>query len=135
MPGNSPRRFPLTPNPSPARGEGRLAPPLGALRSPFSEECVFRATRWLQRSRQPLQWRKVTEEAGRPSPDISRPIVGCHQRSRHMRAVKGLSMEKWMCWASMGVAGFLLLLFLLDLVVRFPFGGLNRLVDVLAVIS
>ncbi|HYT94662.1 MAG TPA: hypothetical protein VEL76_38455 [Gemmataceae bacterium] len=52
-----------------------------------------------------------------------------------MRAVKGLSMEKWMCWASMGVAGFLLLLFLLDLVVRFPFGGLNRLVDVLAVIS
>jgi hypothetical protein len=52
-----------------------------------------------------------------------------------MQAVKGLSMEKWLCWGSMGVAGFLLLLFVLDLVVRFPFGGLNRLVDILAVIS
>jgi hypothetical protein len=52
-----------------------------------------------------------------------------------MRAVKGLSMEKWMCWGSMGVAGFLLLLFVLDLVVRFPFGGLSRLVDILAILS
>ena len=31
-----------------------------------------------------------------------------------MQAVKGLSMEKWLCWGSMGVAGFLLLLFVLD---------------------
>ena len=32
-----------------------------------------------------------------------------------MVAVKGLSMEKWLCWGSIGVAGLLLLLFLLDL--------------------
>jgi hypothetical protein len=52
-----------------------------------------------------------------------------------MQAVKGLSMEKWMCWGSMGVSGFLLLLFILDLVLRFPFGGLSRLVDILAILS
>ena len=44
-------------------------------------------------------------------------------------------MEKWLCWASMGVSGVLLLLFLLDLVVKTPFGGLSKIVDVLAVIS
>ena len=32
-----------------------------------------------------------------------------------MQAVKGISMEKWLCWVSMGIAGLLLLLFLLDL--------------------
>jgi hypothetical protein len=52
-----------------------------------------------------------------------------------MQAVKGLSMEKWMCWGAMGVSGFLLLLFLLDLFILFPFGGLNKFVDVLAVLS
>ena len=33
-----------------------------------------------------------------------------------MWAAKGLSMEKWLCWGSMGTSGFLLLLFLLDIV-------------------
>ena len=32
-----------------------------------------------------------------------------------MQAVKGLFMEKWLCWGSMGVAGLLLLLFILDI--------------------
>jgi hypothetical protein len=32
-------------------------------------------------------------------------------------------MEKGMCLGSIGVAGFLLLLFLLDLFADFPFGG------------
>jgi hypothetical protein len=41
-----------------------------------------------------------------------------------MQAVKGLSMEKWLCWVSMGVAGLLLLLFLLDIFTNIPFGGL-----------
>jgi hypothetical protein len=49
-------------------------------------------------------------------------------------AVKGLSMEKWLCWASMGVSGLLLLLFLLDLFLSFPFGGLSKVVDVLGIL-
>ncbi|MCC6416723.1 MAG: hypothetical protein IT429_00570 [Gemmataceae bacterium] len=52
-----------------------------------------------------------------------------------MSAVKGLSMEKWMCWGAMGVSGFLLFLFVLDLVFKFPFGGLSQVVDVLAILS
>jgi hypothetical protein len=52
-----------------------------------------------------------------------------------MSAVKGLSMEKWLCWISMGVSGLLLVLFLLDLIIAFPFGGLNRVVDIVTVIS
>jgi hypothetical protein len=32
-------------------------------------------------------------------------------------------MQKWFCWFALGVGGVLLLLFLLDLVLGFPFGG------------
>ena len=56
-------------------------------------------------------------------------------RVGHMQAVKGLFMEKWLCWGSMGVAGLLLLLFLLDLFLSFPFGGLSKAVDVLVILS
>jgi hypothetical protein len=52
-----------------------------------------------------------------------------------MQAVKGLFMEKWLCWSSMGVAGLLLLLFLLDLFLSVPFGGISKTVDVLIVLS
>ena len=52
-----------------------------------------------------------------------------------MQAVKGLFMEKWFCWASMGVAGLLLLLFLLDLFLNVPFGGISKTVDVLIILS
>ncbi len=52
-----------------------------------------------------------------------------------MRALKGLSMEKWMCWGAMGVAGLLALLFLLDLFAKFPFGGLSKFVDVVGVLA
>jgi hypothetical protein len=52
-----------------------------------------------------------------------------------MHAVKGLFMEKWLCWGSMGAAGLLLLLFLLDVVVKFPFGGVNRVVDVFGILA
>ncbi len=55
-----------------------------------------------------------------------------------MQAVKGESMEKWLCWGSMGVAGFLLLLFLLDIVLPEsfkPFGGLSLFVDILSVLA
>jgi hypothetical protein len=52
-----------------------------------------------------------------------------------MWVAKGLSMEKWLCWASMGVSGGLLLLFLLDLFLSFPFAGLNKFVDVVCVLA
>ena len=52
-----------------------------------------------------------------------------------MVTVKGLSMEKWLCWGSMGVSGFLLLLFLLDLTIKVPFGGLSSVVDILAMLA
>jgi hypothetical protein len=49
--------------------------------------------------------------------------------------LKGLFMEKWMCWGSMGVAGLLLLLFLLDIFLGFPFGGLSIVVDIISIIA
>jgi hypothetical protein len=52
-----------------------------------------------------------------------------------LQAVKGLFMEKWFCWSSMGVAGLLLLLFLLDLFTKFPFAGLSSTVDIIMVIA
>jgi hypothetical protein len=52
-----------------------------------------------------------------------------------MQAVKGLFMEKWLCWGSMGVAGLLILLFLLDLFTQIPFGRLSGTVDVLVILS
>jgi hypothetical protein len=52
-----------------------------------------------------------------------------------MLAVKGLSMEKWLCWSSMGVAGLLLLLFLLDVIFSFPFGGISTPVDVFGLVA
>ena len=46
-------------------------------------------------------------------------------------------MEKKLCIASMSVAGVLLLLFLLDLFVGFPFGGGDtfRLIDIVGVLA
>ncbi len=44
-------------------------------------------------------------------------------------------MEKWMCLGAMGVAALVLLAFLLDLIVKIPFGGLSPMVSILAVIS
>ena len=52
-----------------------------------------------------------------------------------MQAVKGPSMEKWLCLGSMGVAVLLLLLFLLDLVSGIPFQRINVLVDVCGMLA
>ena len=55
--------------------------------------------------------------------------------------VKGSSMEKWMCWGSVAVAGLLFLLFLLDLVLGIieipfaPFSFISPVVDVLGIIT
>ena len=51
-----------------------------------------------------------------------------------MVAVKGIFMEKWLCFGSMGVAGLLLLLFLLDAVISIPFGGSSIVVDIFGII-
>jgi hypothetical protein len=48
---------------------------------------------------------------------------------------KGLAMEKWLCWGSLGVSGLLLLLFLLDIFLSFPFGGMDWIVSTLGIIS
>lgn len=40
-----------------------------------------------------------------------------------LAAMRGASMEKGLCLGSLGVAGLMLLLFLLDLFLQFPFGG------------
>ena len=52
-----------------------------------------------------------------------------------MQAVKGFSMEKWLCWASMGVAGLLALLFLVDLFLKFPFSQVSRFVDIVGILA
>jgi len=52
-----------------------------------------------------------------------------------MQAVKGISMEKWLCWVSMGVAGLLLLLFLLDVVLAFPFSKVSTVVDIIGILT
>ncbi len=52
-----------------------------------------------------------------------------------MQAVKGLSMEKWLCWGSMGVAGLLALLFLLDMFIDFPFGGIPKAVSIVSLLT
>jgi hypothetical protein len=56
-------------------------------------------------------------------------------RAKRMLAVKGLSMEKWLCWATMGVSGLLAVLFLLDLILAIPFGGLSKPLDVILAVA
>ena len=51
-----------------------------------------------------------------------------------MIAVKGIFMEKWLCFGSMGVAGLLLLLFLLDTILGIPFGGSSVVVDIFGIL-
>jgi len=44
-------------------------------------------------------------------------------------------MEKWMCLATIGVAGLLLLVFAADLALKIPFGGLSPVVDILSIFA
>jgi hypothetical protein len=45
-------------------------------------------------------------------------------------------MEKWLCYGALGVAGLMGLLFLLDLVAGFPFGGSPfMLVDIFGLLA
>jgi hypothetical protein len=44
-------------------------------------------------------------------------------------------MDKWLCWGSLGVSGLLLLLFLLDLFLSIPFGGISAVVDIVGILA
>jgi hypothetical protein len=48
---------------------------------------------------------------------------------------EGSSMEKWLCLLSMAIAGIVLVAFVLDLVLKFPFGGLSLTVDIVAILA
>jgi hypothetical protein len=56
-----------------------------------------------------------------------------------MQAVKGLSMEKGLCWGALAVAGLMLLLFVLDFFINIPFGGKDltgmRTVDIFGILA
>ncbi len=52
-----------------------------------------------------------------------------------MLLAKGFSMEKWLCWGSMGVAGLLLIVFILDFFMSVPFGRISPAVDVISIIA
>ena len=44
-------------------------------------------------------------------------------------------MEKWLCWGSLGVSGILLLLFLLDMILGIPFGGIDIIVNIFGILG
>jgi hypothetical protein len=44
-------------------------------------------------------------------------------------------MEKWMCWSAIGVSGLLLVLFILDVAMKIPFGGLSPVVDIVSAVA
>jgi len=66
------------------------------------------------------------------------PTCLCESRPGRVflgNAEKGWSMEKWLCWGSLGVAGILLLLFLLDMFLGIPFGGIGWMVNIIGVLA
>ena len=48
---------------------------------------------------------------------------------------EGASMEKWLCLTSMAIAGIVLIAFVLDLVLKLPFGGLSITVDIVTILA
>jgi uncharacterized membrane protein len=44
-------------------------------------------------------------------------------------------MEKVLCWVAMAVSGLMLILFILDVAIKFPFGQTSVVVDILGVIA
>jgi hypothetical protein len=67
---------------------------------------------------------------------VGRAAFACGAGTGTMQVVKGLFfMEKWLCWGSMGVAGLLLLLFVLDVTIKIPFGGISPVVDIVSIVA
>jgi hypothetical protein len=52
-----------------------------------------------------------------------------------MQAARGLSMEKGLCWGSLGIGGLFLVLFILDIFLKIPFGGLSMVVDIFGILA
>jgi hypothetical protein len=52
-----------------------------------------------------------------------------------MLAVKGSSMEKWLCGGSLFISGVALICFLLDLILGIPYGGLSKSVDIVGILA
>src|SRR5262245_8688077 len=84
----------------------------------------------------------TTDECGRWSVPGGIPGHARLTTYHSPQRLKGSSMDKRLCWGSMGVAGIIVLLFLLDLVLRvspttvpfLPFGGISTVVDVVGII-
>ena len=53
-----------------------------------------------------------------------------------MQASKGLVMEKQLCWAALGIAGLLLVVFVVDLILDMPLGlrSVSPAVDIVLVL-
>jgi hypothetical protein len=64
-----------------------------------------------------------------------RPLQWCLDMIFAWAALKGLSMEKWMCWSGLGISGVVFVLFLLDVILGMPFGRLSVTVDVFAMLA
>jgi hypothetical protein len=77
----------------------------------------------------PVEPEETTSEA-QPSPEKPK-------RKSAMQAMRGVSIEKWLCWTSMSVAGLMFVLFGLDLVLRHLIWGegVGTAVDVIIVLS
>jgi hypothetical protein len=56
-------------------------------------------------------------------------------RLRNTPQVGRAAMEKGLCYATMGVSGVLLAVFLLDLLLGVPFGRVSGFVDILAILT
>lgn len=48
---------------------------------------------------------------------------------------KGRAMEKGLCYGALGVSALVFLLFLLDLLVKFPFGRAVAAADIIAILA
>ena len=44
-------------------------------------------------------------------------------------------MEKWLCWGSLGISGLMLLLFLLDMALDIPFGGIGWFINTIGIVA
>lgn len=80
----------------------------------------------LHRLREPLQC-CLNETCGHRVPGPNSAMI--------QTTLKGLSMEKWLCWGSLGVSGILLALFILDIAIRIPFGRISMVVDILGAVA
>jgi hypothetical protein len=53
----------------------------------------------------------------------------------HLGALKGLSMEKWLCWGALGISGSLLILFVLDMFMGIPYGGIGAFINIVGILG